>query len=203
MMQIQWNVIPTDFRGDYCFTHARGVVTPTGFGVMTAQPLRLSGSDIFYGMYLSTTTDGGKTWSALTPSEHVVRRDLGGGFQIAMSDATPIYHKKTGKILLLGQSVLYLDDELAPNPRPRHTLYSIYDEESGDFSPFRQIDMPQDEAETYFSSKAAACDPWHGCESSAVVRCAIAVNIFLFFSSVIDNQGVFRYNKSNLKRNQR
>lgn len=193
-MQIQWKKFSTNFQGDYCFVHTRGLVMPDGFGIMTAQPLRLSGSDIFYGMYLSKTADGGETWSALEPSKNLTRQDLGGGYQLAMSDATPMYHKKTGKILLMGHGVLYLNDELAPDPRRRNTVYSIYDPETGDFMPFHQIEMPQDAEETYFScgngsgqslelengellipvyfiNKAGACTPWHSCGSAAVVRC--------------------------------
>ena len=57
-MEISWNALKTDFNGETCFTHARGVVLENGFGLFTAQPLRLSGCDVFYGMYISTTADG-------------------------------------------------------------------------------------------------------------------------------------------------
>lgn len=193
-MNITWSTIPTHFQGGTCFTHARGVITPSGFGLITTQPLRLSGSDIFYGMYITVTYDGGKTWSPLTPSRTLVRRDLGEGWQIAMCDATPFYHQKTGKILLLGHYASYLNDEAAPTPHPRHTAYAVWDEEAFDFTPFRLLDMPVDEEETYYSSgngsgqslemengellipiyhlsKAEAMDPWHACSSSCVLRC--------------------------------
>ena len=72
--------------------------------------------------------------------------------QAAMSDATPMYHKKTGKIILIGHYVIYLNDELLPPPRPRFTTYAVYDEKTGDFSPLKFVEMPQDENESYFSS---------------------------------------------------
>ena len=194
-MEISWNALKTDFKGETCFTHARGVVLENGFGLFTAQPLRLSGCDVFYGMYISTTADGGETWSPLKQSKNLVRRDIGGGVQIAMCDATPTYHRATGKLLLLGHYAAYINDKLMPSPRPRHTVYSVYDVETGDFSPFKLLEMPTDAEETYFacgngsgqslelpngellipvyySSKQAARDPWHSCSSVSVLRCA-------------------------------
>ena len=194
-MEISWNALKTDFKGETCFTHARGVVLENGFGLFTAQPLRLSGCDVFYGMYISTTADGGETWSPLKQSKNLVRRDIGGGIQIAMCDATPTYHRATGKLLLLGHYAAYINDKLMPSPRPRHTVYSVYDAETGDFSPFKLLEMPTDAEETYFacgngsgqslelpngellipvyySSKQAARDPWHSCSSVSVLRCA-------------------------------
>lgn len=51
-MKIERQMIKTNFNGKYCFTHARGVITPSGFGLITTQPLLISGSDVFYGMYI-------------------------------------------------------------------------------------------------------------------------------------------------------
>ena len=140
-MNISWQTIKTDFAGETCFTHARGVILENGFGLLTTQPLRLSGSDVFYGMYISTTNDGGNTWSELRPSATLVRRDMGGGFQLALCDATPMLHKKTGKILLIGHYAAYLNDEMMPDPRPRHATYAVYNEREQDFSPFEIIEM--------------------------------------------------------------
>ena len=47
-MNISVSKISTSFKGDYCFTHARAAFRPDGFGILTTQPLRLSGSDIFF-----------------------------------------------------------------------------------------------------------------------------------------------------------
>ena len=150
-MKIEWTKIDTNFQGERCFVHARGVILDNGFGLMTTQPLRFRGSDMFYGIYLTTTSDGGKTWSELKPSKTLDRRDIGGGVQITVCDATPMYHKKTGKILLLGHNATYLNDEKMPPPIPRYTVYAVYDEAVGDFSPFEFLEMPKEESETYFS----------------------------------------------------
>lgn len=194
-MKIDLTRISTDFKGERCFTHARSVIRPDGFGVMTTQPLRLSGSDIFYGMYISTTKDFGKTWSPLVPSKTLTRQSMGNGLEMVLCDATPFYHKASGKILLLGHCALYLNDEMAPDPHERYTPYAVYDEETGDFGRIEIIEMPKDENDTYYSSgngsgqsleleggdmlipiyylsKKEACDPWHSCSSVTVMRCS-------------------------------
>ncbi len=194
-MKIELTRIPTDFKGERCFTHARCAVKEDGYGIMTTQPLRLSGSDIFYGMYISETHDGGKSWSPLRPSKTVVRRDLGEGRTIAFCDATPFFHKASGKFLIVGHYAMYVNDEAAPSPHPRHTLYAVYDEEVGDFSPFGMVEMPGGEDGSYYNcgngsgqllelssgellipiyhmDKKAASDPWHCCYDASVMLCA-------------------------------
>ena len=141
--------IDTNFQGQYCYTHARGTVTPGGFAIITTQPLRLTGCDVFYGMEMLTSHDRGATWSPIRKSHTLVRRDLGDGITQTFSDATPMYHSKTGKILLLGHDVLYRNDEIMEPPRPRHTLWSVFNPEQDDWEPFQEIKMP--EPEKYFS----------------------------------------------------
>ena len=60
MSEIELQRIGTNFTGKTCFTHARAAVAPNGSAVMTTQPLRLSGSDIYYGLHELTNRDGGR-----------------------------------------------------------------------------------------------------------------------------------------------
>lgn len=194
-MKIEITRIPTDFNGKTCYTHARGYIREDGFGIMTTQPIRLSGMDIFYGMYISKTYDGGKTWSPLMPSKTLTRKPFGENYQIAFCDATPMLHKKSGKIILVGQGTLYVNDEHAPSPSPRYTIYAVYDESLGDFGDFKVLSSPLFSAEEYFSngngsgqyielddgdllipiyhnSKNDLIDPWKCCYKSSVLRCS-------------------------------
>ena len=194
-MNLEINKIKTDFSGKTCFTHARAVILDNGFGIMPSQPLRLSGCDIFYGMHVSKTYDGGKSWTPLTPSKTLVRTDLGGGYEMVLCDATPMYHKKTGKILLIGVSALYLNDDLAPEPRRGYTVYSVYDESTGDFKTPKRLLSPILESDDFYSGgngsgqshelengellipigvmdKACASDFWHSCARAYVLRCS-------------------------------
>ena len=145
-MKIGLQRIGTDFAGGCCYTHARGGIYPDGFAVITTQPLRLSGCDIFYGMELLTSADHGEHWTPIRKSAALTRRPLPGGAEQTLSDATPMYHRATGKMLLVGHDVLYIDDEIMPPPRPRHTLWSVFGRERADVAPFREIEMPDNEA---------------------------------------------------------
>lgn len=196
-MNIELQRIDTAFKGDFCYTHARAGLTPEGFAVITMQPLRLSGSDIFYGMRMIKSRDAGKTWSAIEECEHLVRLPWGKeeGCEHVFCDGTPFYHRATGKLILTGHNAVYMNDELYPEPRPRDTVYSIYNEEKGDFEPFRRLELPESVKETHFSSgagcvqiheeengnllipiyhqdKSGASDSWHTGTSVCVLRCA-------------------------------
>ena len=194
-MQIEWTKIPTDFCGERCYVHARGLLLPDGFGLITTQKLELSGIDVFYGLEMMTTTDGGRTFSVPRSCENLKRRYFADGTSIAMCDATPFYHKKTDKIILTGHTVMYhAENRLMAPPRPRQTPYAVFDKEMGDFGEYRILEMPQDAEDTYFSSGAGctqilelpsgdllipiyyqpyvvACDK-KGCSSVVVLRCS-------------------------------
>lgn len=191
-MKIDLQRIGTDFAGNYCYTHARGGIFPDGFAVITTQPLRLSGCDIFYGMEMLTSADAGRTWSPIVKSATLTRRKLADGSEQTLSDATPMYHRATGKMLLVGHEVLYIDDEIMPPPRPRHTLWSVFDRAKRDWAPFRQIDMPDNEKffacgcgcgqytelangdlliPVYFNSRKEGMDPQGRCSHVMVMRC--------------------------------
>lgn len=196
MSEIELQRIGTNFTGKTCFTHARAAVAPNGSAVMTTQPLRLSGSDIYYGLHELTSRDGGRNWSEIREVPNLARRPFPGGegWEIAMADATPLYHRATGRFLLTGASMLYCDDEFVPPPRPRHTVYSTMDPVTGSWSAYRTLDMPDDPEETFFAGAAGsaqcleldngellipfytmtrkeACDPWHNSYRAAVMRC--------------------------------
>ena len=194
-MKIELNQLHPEFNGKRCYVHARGLVLPSGFGIMTTQKLELSGCDVFYGLEMAKTFDGGKTYSEIEHCKNLGRTYLEDGTSYAMCDATPFYHKKTGKIILTGHMAVYgKDNELYDGARPRTTMYTVYDEAIGDFEPYRSIEMPDPE-DTYFSCGAGctqilelpsgellipvyynnyknACDSWHSCSSVAVLRCS-------------------------------
>ncbi len=196
-MQIELQRISTGFRGETCYTHARAGLTPDGLAVITTQPLRLSGSDIFYGMRMLKSRDGGETWSAITPCENLTRLPWGDepGCEHVFCDGTPFYHRATGKLILTGHNAVYLNDELYPEPRPRNTVYSVYDGETGDFRPFRTLEIPEELRDAHYSSgagctqiveeadgrllvpvyhmsRASASDSWHSCASACVLKCS-------------------------------
>ena len=191
-MKISLQQIKTGFSGEYCYTHARGAVMPDGKAVITTQKLRLTGCDIFSGLEMTTSCDSGRSWGDIVLQEPLKRRDLGGGVEQTFCDATPFYHKKSGKLILTGHEALYLNDKLFPPPRPRHTLWSVFDEKSGTWGDFKVFNMPDEEKyfscgsgcgqiweldngelliPVYFRSRKEAENPWQTCYQAMVMRC--------------------------------
>ena len=143
-MNITRERISTGFDGTtgYCYVHARAGIAPNGRMLMTTQKLRLSGSDIFSGLEMCSRPSVDVPWSAITPCPTLARRPFGEDMEIAMCDATPLYHHATGKFLLLGHTVIYQNDELVRTQRPRFTAWSVFDEASGEWTPFEFLKMP-------------------------------------------------------------
>ena len=140
-MKCKTYAIRKGYDGKRCLVHARCCYTPD-IMVATAQYLDVEGCDLFSGLLMSTSKDDGKTWSefefqkGLSPIEE-------GDLITVGCDATPIHHKKTDKILLLGQTTEYKKGEKCPTENRRYTFYSIYDKEKNEFSEMKLIKMPE------------------------------------------------------------
>lgn len=194
-MNIKITKIQTDASAERCYVHARGLILPSGFGIITTQKLELSGCDVFYGLEIMRSGDGGKSFSKPVLSRNLMRRYFEDGSSEVMCDATPFYHQKTGRIILTGHTAVYgADNRLLRAPRPRSTSYAVYNEGEGDFGPWHTLEMPATENELYFSSGAGctqifelpsgellipfyyasydrACEP-NACSTAAVMRCS-------------------------------
>lgn len=191
-MDIKLSRITPERDGDRCYVHARGLILPSGFGIITTQKLELSGSDVFWGLEMMKSHDGGKIFSPPVPCQNLKRIYREDGTSVAFCDATPFLHKKTGKIILVGHTAWYDEtNTVMKPPRPRATAYAVYDEVSGDFSSFKELSIEGDEYFTqgagcaqieelpsgellipiYYNSLEGARDPWHSSYSALVMRC--------------------------------
>ena len=194
-MKIELEKIETGFKGGCCFTHARGVALPDGGALITTQPLLLSGSDVFYGIHTLQKMPGAD-WSPIIPSKTLVRRKINDGAEQAVCDCTPFYHRKSGKLLLLGHTVSYTDDS-SPAVMPRYTSWSVFDFSAGEWSPYKTLDMGDPDRwfsagngsgqslelpdgdlliPFYFMNREEAGNMWHNCFKSAVMRCSFDGN---------------------------
>ncbi len=95
---------------------------------------------------------------------------------------------------MTGHSAVYgSDNKLQKPPRPRSTVYAVYDEKKGDFGEWKHLEMPTSENDAYFSSGAGCAQiienengellipvyymsrdtasDYYGCCSASVVRC--------------------------------
>ena len=191
-MEIELKRITPKRDGDRCYVHARGLILPSGFGLITMQKLELSGSDVFYGLEMMKTYDGGETYTSPIVCENLKRIYREDKTSFAMCDATPFFHKKTGKIILVGHSVCYDESNaLQAPPRPRTTCYAIYDEKKGDFTHFCELSITGDEffsqgagcaqileldsgellIPIYYKSLEESRDPWNTSYRAAILKC--------------------------------
>lgn len=124
-----------------CLVHARCCYT-TDLMVATSQYLNVAGSDLFSGLLMSFSTDDGNNWSefefqkGLAPIEN-------GDYTTVGCDATPMHHKKTDKILLLGQTAEYIKGAMQPTDRRIFTFYSVFDKEKKEFGQMKFLEMPE------------------------------------------------------------
>jgi hypothetical protein len=152
------DTILTGFDKETCWVHARAGVIPgeNPSVVLTMQKLLLSGSDVFYELHYMRTDDMGCSWSG--PNEHrtLMRRPFDAGREIAVSDFTPGWHQATGTMLGIGHTVVYEGTHI-PYERPRHTAWSVYDQDERSWSVWDRVAMPDDPR---FENCGAGCSQW-------------------------------------------
>lgn len=195
-MRIKLDRIDTNFNIDNnrCWVQARGGISPNGCAVITTQPLRLSGSDIFYGLSCFFSDDKGANWCGPFEQEGLQRRLWENGMEIAICDGTPTYHQQSGKMLLTGHTVIYNNDEIMNDPRPRHTAYSVFNDEKKKWSEFKLLEMPESNSfffscgsgsgqrvdlndgsillPIYYMSSKEGINTWENCYHATVLRCS-------------------------------
>ena len=96
------------FDGRLCKIQPTIATDGKGTVLVAYQKLLLSGMDVFYGQFMSRSTDGGKSWSE--PVELTALKDTHeDGYRVARY-ATVRYSAANAKWFALGMAQLYLDD---------------------------------------------------------------------------------------------
>lgn len=139
-MKCDCRVIRSGYDGEKCFVHARFCAAPD-FMLATAQYLDVTGCDLFSGLYSGISIDGGETWSEFVPEDGLAPLVDDDTITVPC-DATPMYHKKSGKVILLGHTAEYKKGAKAPTGKRRYTFYSIWDADKKCFSKLKFIEMP-------------------------------------------------------------
>ncbi len=139
------------FDGEKCWTHPRvGIIPGEGrdgapLAVMTMSLLDLAGSDVFRQTSGMHSGDLGGHWTGPYPVETLSPREEtieGVRRPVAISDYWPGYHRKSGKLLGIGHSVVYTPDWKVSHQRPRHTGFSVYDPKEKGWAEWRKMEMP-------------------------------------------------------------
>ena len=140
-MNIQTRIIRSGFDERRCLVHARCCQGPDKL-IATAQYLDIQGCDLFSGICMSISTDGGISWTEFSPQEGLspITED---GMILVGCDGTPMYHKKSGKFLLLGHTAQYTAGSASPTGMGRKTFYSVFDSAHNRFSPMKFLAVPE------------------------------------------------------------
>lgn len=150
--EIKLETVTKGYDGKTCWVHPRAGAIPgsTPTVVMTMQKLLLTGSDVFYALNHTSSSDFGKTWTPLVEHDKTLgRRNEPDGTIVAACDFTPKFHAKSGKLLGIGHTVRYSGDKVI-HDRPRESSFSVYDPKTATWTPWAMLEMP-DEAKFYNS----------------------------------------------------
>lgn len=141
------DTITSGYDRQTCWVHARSGAIPGGTPavVVLMQKLLLSKNDVFFALNEMRSDDMGKTWKGPISHERTLgRRKQDDGTEMCPCDFNPQWHQKTGKLLGIGHSAVYRDnDPIPPSMRRRSSCYSIYDADNRVWSPFSTLDMPR------------------------------------------------------------
>lgn len=120
-----------DNQENFWWTHMRCVSMPNGamprilctlLKDIKESPTNLS--DVFYEISSITSDDLGETWTAPSVIPQFQWKTLPDGYQGMLIDTVPMYHEKTGKVILFGMAQSY-----TPTHSKKHTYpaYAVYD----------------------------------------------------------------------------
>ncbi len=133
------------FDGKLCKIQPSIASDGRGTALLGFQKLLLTGSDVFYGQFLSKSVDGGRTWS--DPVEQKALADIWeDGFRVARY-ATVRHSGKKDRWYALGMTQLFQDDKVpfqkCVNGRPYGTPIQVsVDAERGVFTDCKTLDFP-------------------------------------------------------------
>lgn len=143
--KIQLDVISSGYNGiDNWFHPHAGIIPKKGCNevVLTMQKWLIGKSDVFFALSHLNSKDLGKTWSA--PIENLKtlgRVPIGDGIEMGLSDFSPKWHEKSGKLLGTGHTIPYKDNHLLSDAR-RFTAWSVYDVKENSWSGWAPLLLP-------------------------------------------------------------
>lgn len=150
---------------DFIWTQARAAAIPDGKGsykgLMTMSQKLKSGDDVYYDLYQSQSMDGGKTWSEPEAIPGLGIHDLEDGDKRSMSDMTPQWHQKTGKVINIGKSFFYTRDVRLDRSR-REVAYAVFDPATKEWGPFQILKLPESDIDSkIITAPGSGCVQFH------------------------------------------
>ncbi len=155
----------------FVWTQARAAFVPgdESFAVMTLSPKYSKGSDVYFDLYEAYSSDHGKTWTNPEIIPELKIHEIGGDYRRSMSDMTPQWHRRSGKVLNIGKSFFYTDNS-TPDRSKREVAYAILDPKTKKWSNYLKLDLPEyDHDSLLMSAPVAGCVQWLELENGDVL----------------------------------
>lgn len=142
--EIKPDVVSSGYDGVTSWFHPHAGLIPgkNPTIVLTMQKWWLARSDVFFALFDLKSKDGGKTWTSPRENTNTLgRRSEGGKREVGISDFTPRYHSRSGKLLGTGHTVRYEDNHLVRGAK-RSTVWAVYDPEEDSWTPWSELKLP-------------------------------------------------------------
>ena len=160
---VKLDVVTTHWDSIFNWTQARvGSIPGTDdnedpFLVFTMQKWFVEHSDFYSGLFTMSSDNMGTTWTEPEEQPELGWREKRDSIILGICDFVPGWHPPTGKLLALGHTVYYLKGGQLLKDRPRSTAYAVYDPESGSWTSWKEVEMPDKEK---FYNSGSGCAQW-------------------------------------------
>lgn len=111
--------------------------------VLTAQLIDSQGTHMYHGLASMWSDDRGRTWHGPTPQPGLDRHQIDGDLIEVPVDMTPLWHRKTGRLLMTGATFL-LSKKLGKDVPGGGSFvaYAVYDAGKNAWNEYRKVGLP-------------------------------------------------------------
>ena len=125
---------------------------------LTTQELRPNENHGYYDIFLTTSKDGGSSWSAPVKIPELCRVPTDDGYERVAGDLWPSWHPPTKRVLVTGKTFHFAEGK-RENNRREEVAYSVFNPNGASWSELRTVQLPDiDHEGKRFVAPNAGCN---------------------------------------------